>query len=139
MLFNSTDMRDMLYSKNNGRSAAPYSYMLGFDYDNLVALSSAAGGFVGHFPVTRETNHWYHLAFIFDGTDMAFYMDGALIGTAGFEFDNYPEHTIKLGGYHTSYGDIDGSYSDVRVWNYARSQAEIQASMSNRLSGVESG
>jgi hypothetical protein len=134
MLFDTLKSRDMLYCKSAGRTSA-YSYMLGFADGKLAAYNTA---WRGNFVVSRETNRWCHVAFSFDGTNMAFYLDGDLLGVAAFSFNNNLAHTVKIGGF-SSTSDIDGSLSDVRVWSYARSQADLQGAMSNRLTGVESG
>lgn len=105
MLFNSIDTRDMLYSKNNAKSGPAYSYLLGFaDYD-LAAYNTA---WRGNYAVSRQLDRWYHLAFAFDGSTMFFYLDGALAGSTAFSFSNNEEHSVKLGGYSSSLGDIRG-------------------------------
>lgn len=134
MLFNSFSIRDMLYCKNNGRGS-PYTYMLGFADGNLAAYNTV---WQGNFAVVRETNRWYHVAFSFDGSNMAFYLDGNLLGTTAFSFNNNTAHTAKIGGFNTA-ADINGAISDVRVWDHARDQGTIQVYMGRRLSGVEPG
>ena len=111
MLFDTLKSRDMLYCKSAGRTSA-YSYMLGFADGKLAAYNTA---WRGNFVVSRETNRWCHVAFSFDGTNMAFYLDGDLLGVAAFSFNNNLAHTVKIGGF-SSTSDIDGSLSDVRVW-----------------------
>ncbi|NLL83765.1 MAG: LamG domain-containing protein, partial [Lentisphaerae bacterium] len=134
MLFNGTDNRDMLYCKNSNRGS-PYTYMLGFADGKLAAHN---GAWRGNFVVSRQLGRWYHVAFSFDGSTMSFYLDGALLGTAAFSFVNTAAHTVKIGGYSSS-ADINGSMSDVRVWNYARSGGEILMDMETRLTGAEAG
>ena len=118
MLFNSLKTRDMLYCKSAGRTAT-YSYMLGLAKGKLAAYNNPA--WQGNFAVSRQLDRWYHVAFSFDGTDMAFYLDGMLLGTAAFSYNNNLAHTVKIGGYNSS-SDIKGSMSDVRVWDHARTQ-----------------
>ena len=134
MRFNGLSTRDMLYCKNSNRGS-PYTYMLGFANGNLAAFDS---NWRGNFAVSRELGRWYHVAFSFDGSTMSFYLDGALLGTAAFSFVNTAAHTVKIGGYSSS-ADINGSMSDVRVWNYARSGGEILMDMETRLRGAEAG
>lgn len=136
MLFNSIDTRDMLYCKNTGHGGSPYTYMLGFADNNLAAYDTS---WRGNYPVTRDLDRWYHLAFSFDGTNMHFYLDGELQGSAPFSFTNDEAHNAKIGGYSGTAGDIDGSYSDVRVWDHARSASTIAFLKDYRLIGTEPG
>lgn len=135
MYFDSLSTRDMLYSKNSARGT-PYTYMFGFADGKMSAYddSSWQGGYV----VNRQIGRWYHLAFSFDGTNITYYLDGNALGSSVFNFANNASHTAKIGGYNTS-SDINGSISDLRVWDHARSGAEIRAGMAGRLSGLESG
>ena len=48
---------------------------------------------------------------------------------------NYP---VSIGRYDTA-GPFNGRVSDCRVWNVARTPAEIQANYTNRLTGTEPG
>ncbi|HOF88355.1 MAG TPA: hypothetical protein PLZ36_09675, partial [Armatimonadota bacterium] len=135
MVFDALSTRDMLYCKNNGRSGPPYTYMFGFADHKLSAYNSA---WRGNFAVAREIGRWYHVAFSFDGSTLSFYLDGALLGSIAFSFNNNAAHTVKLGGYDAS-SDTKGRKSDVRVWDHARTQAQIQAAMRERLTGEEDG
>lgn len=134
MLFNALSIRDMLYSKNRGR-LSPYTSMLGFADHKLSAFDT---DWRGNFAVSRQLNRWYHIAFSFDSTNMAFYLDGMFCGTTAFSFSNADAHTIKIGGYDSS-SDINGSISDVRVWDHARSGLAIADNMYRRLFGTEAG
>lgn len=136
MRFNSLTTRDMLYCKNNGRNAAPYSFLVGFADNKLSAFYTSS--WKGNFAVTRQLGRWYHVAFSFNGATMSFYLDGELLGTDAFSFVNTAAHTVKIGGY-TASADNNGNVSDVRVWNYARSQEQIQNDMNRRLAGEEAG
>ncbi|NLL83339.1 MAG: hypothetical protein GX230_03755, partial [Lentisphaerae bacterium] len=111
------------------------SYLVGFA-DNKLGVYNTA--WRGNFAVSRQLNRWYHVAFSFDGTNMTFYLDGALLGSAAFSYTHNATHTAKIGGYHTT-SDVNGSVSEVRVWDHARTQAEIQFLMNSRLNGAEPG
>ncbi|NLL83182.1 MAG: LamG domain-containing protein, partial [Lentisphaerae bacterium] len=135
VLFKSLTTRDMLYSKSNARSNGPYSYLVGFADNKLAAYNTA---WRGNFAVSRQLNRWYHTAFSFDGTNMAFYLDGELLGTAAFTYTQTATHSVKIGGYSSS-SDGNGYKSDVRIWDYARSGDEIRSTMERRLYGNEPG
>ena len=86
---------------------------------------------------------WHHLAITYDGSSQWVYLDGVQKagGTIGAISNQRTNNKIGIGS--TSY-DIDsrpigGNIADVRVWNYARSAAEILAAKDAQLTGSESG
>ena len=74
-----------------------------------------------------KANTWYHLVATYDGEDFKAYKDGILItnnSTPSGDPDS-ESTTLKLGR-HSLYGDhFAGIIDDVRIYNYALSQAEI--------------
>jgi hypothetical protein len=74
-----------------------------------------------------QANTWYHLSATYDGEDFKAYKDGILItnnSTPSGEPDS-ESTTLKLGR-HSLFGDhFAGTIDDVRIYNYALSQAEI--------------
>ena len=84
---------------------------------------------------------WHHAAATYDGTTWRLYLDGnldrtlALAGSLAPESDSI-QHA-GLGTAMTSTGSAAGFFAgamdEARIWNYARSQAEIQATMNQAL------
>jgi VCBS repeat-containing protein len=89
---------------------------------------------------------WAHVAISFDNGLIKTYLDGNLVDTfqqaAGNIGDSYASlNELRIGGRTSNpvgHG-FAGTLDDVRVWNVARSQAEIQATMTATLSGAEVG
>lgn len=141
--FNALSGTRTIYSKNSSRGS-PYTYMFGLSDATAMRAYTGAGG----TPVNTwrdvtvspsfVTGRWYHLAYSFDGTTLSYYRDGILVGTQPYSFGNYPTHTVKLGGY-SSATDLNGRMCDMRVWDHARSQGQIQFCMPRRLFGNEPG
>jgi hypothetical protein len=116
------------------------------DFDNVgspsrmeLYVNPSANSFF--FDTGMMQDKWFHLAGTFDGTKTHAFVNGVEIGT-GFTITgtlatpaNQPFYlgSAKLRSYFT------GSIDEVRVWNVARTQAEIARDMSFRLVGNEPG
>jgi hypothetical protein len=78
---------------------------------------------------------WYHVAFTFDGTTTKLYLDGNEIDSSDFVAGLTP-HPVPI----TTIGrKFLGKIDEVRIWNLARSQADIQSTQNSSLTGNESG
>lgn len=141
-----TEASPFIFKRNatgNQRSYAffanAFTNQLNFDsqYDG-----SAAGCSV-NVAWTPVNGTWYHVAVTKSGTDVHFYVNGSQQGTtqtcsnpaiyngsADFEIGSW---AAGAPSYH------DGLIDDVRVWNVARSAAEINDNKSVELAGNEPG
>ncbi|MEO8138479.1 MAG: alpha/beta fold hydrolase [Gemmatimonadota bacterium] len=109
-------------------------------------LNFHSGNCTNNLSVTGATalqpGTWYHVAAENDGTTLRIYLNGqfeasvASLGTMCAQ-PGTPVTIGKTGPNSQFYfpGDID----DVRIWDGARSQTEIQQNMRTRLTGFESG
>ncbi len=89
-------------------------------------------------------NTWYHIAVTFNGTKTAIYINGSEVAsqTAASGSVNPNNNPLQIGAGSTGGGDpypLDGTLEETRLWNYARSEAEIKGSMNSELTGSESG
>ncbi|MEO8821483.1 MAG: gliding motility-associated C-terminal domain-containing protein, partial [Ginsengibacter sp.] len=82
-------------------------------------------------------NQTYHVAMVYDGDTLKFYRDGCLmskIHATGNLFQNSWETRI---GYYAAQEypneNLIGYVNEVRIWNVARTQAQIQAYMNSSL------
>lgn len=111
------------------------------DYDPQYLELGRWGVFNGQpSTVPVPTNEWVHLAVVVSETkQISYFINGAEAGNwdgAGYD--------LSLGTTNILLGDnairrFDGVLDEVRIWNTARSQGEIQADMSRRLAGTEAG
>ncbi len=90
---------------------------------------------------TISNNQWYHLASTWDGTTWRNYLNGALVGEgtwAGPLVDSSSPLTI---GSNSEFNNtrFRGIIEELRIWNIARSQSDLQATLSRQLEGTESG
>ena len=93
-------------------------------------------------PALLGTNAWYHVAGVYTGTQVMLYINGQLIGTedAIGELTNGTGVVMNLGDNPTWPGRFwNGRLDEIRIWEVARSEAEIQANMSIELTGNEEG
>lgn len=77
-----------------------------------------------------ETNKWYHMAVVYDGSSFKFYLNGELQLTkaaacAGQTFDIA---YIDFGNVKEAYS-FNGYVSELRLWSVPRSQTEVQNNM----------
>ncbi|KPA18019.1 Pentaxin, partial [Candidatus Magnetomorum sp. HK-1] len=89
-------------------------------------------------PNVVSSNQWYHIAYVFDGTNVNLYINGinqhSSSSCSGF---NLKENPIKFIGKVD--GFFMGSIDEVRLWNVARTESQIQNKMNTKLLGNETG
>lgn len=92
---------------------------------------------------TLENNSWYHLAGNFDGNQACFYINGQEIEcealTGQILTNTLPIFIGKLSTVYPQTEYFNGLIDDVRIWNKALTQAEIQSTMNVPLVGNEAG
>lgn len=93
-------------------------------------------------PALLGTNAWYHVAGVYNGSQLKIYINGELMGTE--EAIGTPTTSegvvMNIGDNPTWPGRYwNGKVDEVRIWEVARTQTEIQEHMSNELTGTETG
>lgn len=104
-------------------------------WSNAIRLEVGGNGVSGTIPV--NDGNWHHVAVVFSnpGNNVELYVDGVLDAqgsltvTANTGFANNIMIGRRIDGINYFSGDID----EVRVWNTALTQAEIQANMNSEL------
>ncbi|MFN5972631.1 MAG: LamG-like jellyroll fold domain-containing protein [Microcystis sp.] len=95
-----------------------------------------------HADAVYPLHEWHHVAVVGNGTNVLLYLDGVPIKTGGSQTQNYGNSSdpFQIGAGVWSGGKTDlfnGNIAEVRIWEVARTQAEIQADAYKRLSGKE--
>ncbi len=77
-----------------------------------------------------SANTWYHLAFVYDGASKKIYVNGTLdVSNSSSPFLSQLSNTrIGMYSWNTNYA-MNGSIDDMRIYNYARTPAQIAADM----------
>ena len=97
--------------------------------------TSQIGSYAGtQVTPTFAANVWTHLAAAFDGTTLRVYTNGMLAGSvaSSFNFTNFGLLLAQKQGDESFYA---GGMAQLRIWNTARTQAEIQGGMAQSLTG----
>ena len=92
--------------------------------------------------VSAGTNQWVHFAMTWDGTTVRAYVNGVLkaskVSTSSSQTTLMTGMSdLVMGGYPPAY--FNGQIDEFRIWNVARSAAEITSTMNHTLAGNEPG
>ncbi|MFH1320590.1 MAG: LamG-like jellyroll fold domain-containing protein, partial [Bacteroidota bacterium] len=92
---------------------------------------------------TINTGEWYHVTLTYDGAIARGYINGVQVGTqnvaGSITYSGTPSFVIGNRSIQAPGERFNGLIDEVRLWNTARSQTEIFATMNQRLAGDESG
>ena len=83
----------------------------------------------------------HHIAIVRQGTALRFYVDGNLIGsnTVASNINISTANPILVGNDLASNAPFKGHISDVRIWNVARTETELQQGIANGVSPSTTG
>ncbi len=113
------------------------------DGPHLVELGLGSQLGVLQAPAELKTNQWYHLAGTYDGSTVTVYVNGVKIRSqplSGNLSIDSSDLVIGKGDPEFSSGEyFDGMLDEIRVWNRARTPAEIDGTMNKTLTGKEAG
>lgn len=91
--------------------------------------------------VVLQPNQTYHIAFVKNGLTGTYYVNGQSAGTVTAAVDvHYGNDSVYLGSNFRDNNLYYSGYMDeVRIWNTARTQTQIQTYMNKKLTGQENG
>ena len=126
------------YNSNN-----EMQFLLRRDFDTFAFWVNDGTGFkvVDSGLASVTLNTWQHVAGVWDGSSLYIYIDGVLKGTttgvtgSSFAFTN---NNVVIGS--NSYPEnFTGSIDELRIWNRALNQCEIQNNMNGELASGQTG
>ena len=85
---------------------------------------------------------WTHLAGVYDGSSLSIYVNGVFENSVPYSSNlGVSNHHLKIGGSWPSNNNeyFLGNISELRLWNVARTPAELNALISKQLTGNEFG
>jgi len=120
---------------NRSASGTRWSYHMA---GNLSGLLLWNGSLATQVDFTFTLGTWYHIAFVESGATTTFYVNGASIGSINSTSGTTTGLPVNIGG--ISGGErFQGDLDEVRIWNVARTPAQIAGFRFFELSGSEPG
>lgn len=118
-------------------------YNLGAGAGGIVEFQISDNGSwngVQTMPVLK-TGRWYHVAGVYDGSTLKIYVNGKLMGTKSAGAISNSTCNLMIGECPSWGGgrNFSGRIDEVRIWNYARSESEINSNLDENLTGNETG
>ena len=98
-------------------------------------------GGVGAYDVINP-NVWNHIAATQDQDSLKIYFNGVLAEATANEYVSTTDAPLRIGeflGYPNAYLGLRGDIDELRIWNTARNQEEVQSMMYEKLTGNEAG
>ncbi len=122
-----------------GRYCSGTSMLLSIQNNGRPSMATWCNDFVPSTGPTAVLNHWNHIACVLNGTSVTLYMNGVPIsGTLGFA-PNVQSTNLSIGATDYPGRYFNGRIDEVRIYNYAKTQAQILNSMNIELVGNETG
>tara|TARA_R110001592_G_scaffold230364_1_gene487193 strand:+ start:5005 stop:7788 length:2784 start_codon:yes stop_codon:yes gene_type:complete len=133
-----------IINKENNGPGTDYGYMIRCGDGGKINFNLGNGNWNELTTTTTPLalNTWQHVAATYDGAVMKIYVDGNLIETKNDPSINFSSslQNLTIGSWAGGTGSVfPGNIDEVRVWSVAKTQGELQADMSNCLSGTETG
>ncbi|MEC3908126.1 LamG-like jellyroll fold domain-containing protein [Tamlana sp. 2201CG12-4] len=131
--------KTILIKGNNGQCG---NYGLFIKDGNLAYVSGGECGWNGRGANSNlQTGIWQHVAVVGASNNLKLYIDGILKDEIPLSTMLGPENTDELwigrSIFSTTNFFFNGFIDDVRIWNTARTQSDIQSTMNTGLSGLE--
>lgn len=135
---------DVIIIKNVGNSSLS-GFLYGVDgAPGNIKYNFGVGQGAGQSATVKSVNsvvlnEWHHITGVYDGTNIMLYVDGELIATKGVAGLAANNASLIFGSFLANGDYFDGLVDEIRIWNVARTQAQIKDNMCKKLTGSETG
>ncbi len=109
-------------------------------FETLIYYGTTPDNHYARSAFALPLNIWTHVAGVYDGSSIYTYVNGQLAAVTA-DTSPIPDTGISMtiGNDANSHRPFNGTIDEVRVWNIARNQSQIQSSMNCPLVGNEQG
>lgn len=136
-----------IYSKYDGLNVNPSGWIfdIGMEGGTFISFIEFVGNGTRSWSQSYDfdLNIWYHVAVVRSGNSMKFFINGAQIDgdkdCTGYVIKPLSGHPLRFGNYESSPNFFSGYIDEPRVWDYGRTEEEIQDNMDSSLTGSEEG
>jgi len=120
----------------------------GYIHYNVNSTISGSQGYLNHVTdIMPENDTWHHIAIVVENNtntlhiESKFYYDGVFVDGKSFDGANLKPvgNYFNLGAHRDAGRFLPGQLEEVRIWNVARTQQEIQDNMYKTLNRMEQG
>jgi len=119
----------------DGKQSGPYIYTTGYGSGLMYGFGTGTLNLSEKVDNITASQKWYHVATTFDGNTFKLFVDGLEVkSSTRFEGETPVQAPVEYLG-----ADFLGKMDEVRIWKVARTQSEIQSTMSQNLTGTETG
>ncbi len=123
-------------SKGNADASEPQNYGMEIDSLNRVMciLGTGVAGLNLYSTTAMDANQFHHLACTWNGTTLSLYIDGVLNASTAQTLTPVANNSpLTIGQYGGNADQLKGIIDDVRIYNRALSQIEIQSDMNSPI------
>ncbi len=126
---------------DKGRSSLNNWYFLTATgaYPQGIVFGVYCDGGRGEIICEWNDNNWHHVAGTFNGNTMTLFVDGIYKGTANHGQMIMTTQDITFGGRRNETYFYKGNIDEIRIWDHARGQEDIQFDMCHTITGNEEG
>jgi len=125
---------DLAYGANHAGAG------LSIGNNGITVYEHAANYLPSRLVYSNAVSGWTHVALVYASRRPRLYVNGTLVRSSQIVGFPFIHASASLGGsVQGDFGNFRGQLDEVRIWNVALSETQIQTNLSRRLTGAEPG